>query len=321
VSSYAVASNGALVVARGSGSTALDLVVVDRAGKARSLVNEQRVFRWPRYSPDGRRIAVSAQTGANTGDLYIVRTAAGTTDAGTLERITSDSVSLESEWDPDGRSLVFSRRSRSGEPAHLERIAADGSGKPTLLLSRPSSMFEVAITPDHKTLIWREDASLTARDILSAPLDSLSVVHPIRNGAFDERGFSLSPDGKWLAFTSNEAGTSEIYICRLESNGAHWRVSRNGGSEPRWARTGELFYRNGDSVLVSRIGLAAEPTIGASSLVFTGQYVNAPFEPLWDVSPDARQFVMVREPLVAGGTQLVLLVNWIESWRAGRAGK
>ncbi len=314
VSSYGAARNGALVVARGSDAGTLDLVVVDRAGKSRPLLNEQRVFRWPRYSPDGRRIAVTVQTGANTGDLYIVRTDASQT----LERITSDSVSLESEWDPDGRNLVFSRRSRIGEPRRLERIAADGSGKPALLLTRPSSMYEAAITPDHKTLIWREDAAQTARDILSAPLDSLSVVRPIRNSAFDERGFSLSPDGKWLAFTSNEAGTNEIYLCRLESNGAHWRVSRNGGSEPRWARTGELFYRNGDSVLVSRIGLGAEPTIGVPSLVFTGQYTSAPFEPLWDVSPDARQFVMVREPLGAGGTQLVLMVNWIESWRAGR---
>jgi serine/threonine-protein kinase len=317
VSSYAAARNGALVVARGSDATTLNLVVVDRTGKARSLLNEQRVFRWPRYSPDGKRIAVTVQTGANTGDLYIVRTDAGQT----LERITSDSVSLESEWDPDGRSLVFSQRSRTGEPRRLERIAADGSGKPALLLTRPSSMYEAAITPDHKTLIWREDAPLTARDILSAPLDSPSVVHPIRNSAFDERGFSLAPDGKWLAFTSNEAGTSEIYICRMEANGAHWRVSRNGGSEPRWARTGELFYRNGDSVLVSRIGLAAEPTIGAPSLVFTGQYVSAPFEPLWDVSPDARQFVMVREPQGAGGTQLVLMVNWLDAWRARRGGK
>ena len=188
VSSYAAARNGALVVARGSDASTLKLVVVDRTGKARSLVNEQRVFRWPRYSPDGKRIAVTVQTGANTGDLYIVRTGAGPTDAGTLERITSDSVSLESEWDPDGLSLIFSRRSRTGNPRRLERTAADGSGKPALLLTRPSSMYEAAITPDHKTLIWREDAPLTARDILSAPLDSPSVVRPIRNSAFDERG-------------------------------------------------------------------------------------------------------------------------------------
>jgi len=112
-----------------------------------------------------------------------------------------------------------------------------------------------------------------------------------------------------------------VYICRVEPNGAHWRVSRRGGSEPRWARTGELFYRNGDSVFVSRVTLGTEPTIGTPSLVFTGQYTNAPFEPLWDVSPDARQFVMVREPPGAGGTQLVLMVNWIESWRAGRGSK
>jgi serine/threonine-protein kinase len=142
-------------------------------------------------------------------------------------------------------------------------------------------------------------------------------VRPIRNSAFDERGFALSPDGRWLAYTSNEAGTSDVYICRLEANGAHWRVS-HGGSEPRWARTGELFYRNGDSVLVSRVTLGTEPRIAAASLVFvfSGQYDAAPFEPLWDVSPDARQFVMVRDRSF-GGARLVLMLDWLEAWRRG----
>ena len=312
--SYAVADNGVLVAARAASTASRELVIVDRAGVARALVSETRNFRWPRFSPDGRRIAVSLSEGAATpADLYVVRADASGAGAGTIERITSDSATAEAEWDPDGRSLIFRHaRGRGG----ISRTAADGSGSPVVLLTRPNVVYETAITPDRKTIVWREDAPNTSRDILSAPLDSPTAVRPIRNTAFDERGFSLSPDGKWLAYTSNEAGTNEVYLCRIEANGAHWRVSRQGGSEPRWARTGELFYRNGDSVLVSRITLGAEPTIGAPVLLFRGQYDGAPFEPLWDVSPDAKQFVMVRNQSF-GGARLVLMLDWIDAWRRG----
>ena len=178
-------------------------------------------------------------------------------------------------------------------------------------------MFESAITPDRRTIVWREDAKRTTRDILMAPLDSPSVARPIRASAFDERGIALSPDGRWLAYTSNETGANEVYICRLEPNGVRWRVSRGGGSEPRWARTGELFYRKADSVFVTPIvTTASEPGIGPAKLLFTGKdSVAAPFEPLWDVSPDGQRFVFARD--APGSTlTLVVLVNWIDGWRA-----
>ena len=116
-----------------------------------------------------------------------------------------------------------------GGAGSILRAPADGETA-TALVSLPHPMYESALTPDGKTLVWREDAPGTGRDILSASLDSPTVVRPIRNSMADERGFSMSPDGKWLAYTSNESGTPQVYVCRLEPNGARWPVSPRGGS-------------------------------------------------------------------------------------------
>jgi Tol biopolymer transport system component len=313
VIAYAAARSGALVVQRSGAQRGLDLVLVDRFGRARPLVNERRAFRWPRFSPDGRKVAVTVAGGSPwlVGDLWT--TTVSPSEPGTLVRVTADSSSIEGEWDADGQHLVFVQL--SPPPLHLERISADGSGKPEVLRRRPNDIYESAITPDRHTLVWREDARETSRDIFFAPLDSPAVAHPVRNSAFDERGFSISPDGRWLAYTSNESGSDEVYLCRLESNGPHWPVSRNGGTEPRWARNGELFFRVGDSVFVTRVTLGAEPKIATPGLLFVGQrFTNAPFEPLWDVSPDGRQFVMTREP-EAANTRLVLMLDWLAAWQ------
>jgi Tol biopolymer transport system component len=316
VSAYAVARNGVLVVGHGVSASDRELVLVDRAGTARPLLTERRAYRWPRFSPEGRRIVVAVIDGP-LGDLWVVGANGGGADANTLTRVTADSMSVEPEWDPDGRSLIYVRR-RPGQPGYIARKAADGSGKPAAVIERPNPIFESAITPDRKTIVWREDARGAARDILMASLDSPSVARPVRTSAFDERGFTLSPDGRWLAFTSNETGTNEVYISRLEPNGASTRVSRSGGSEPRWVRTGELLYRNVDSVLVSRVTLGAEPTIGPPALLFTINGTSrAPYEPLWDASPDGQRFVMVRER-ADSRARLVLMVNWLERWRGQR---
>jgi serine/threonine-protein kinase len=231
--------------------------------------------------------------------------------------VTADSSSSEPSWNVDGQHLIFVRRPPDGSKwtAYLEQIAADGSGKPELLRRGPNAIYESAVTPDRRTLVWREDAPATSRDILSAPIDSPTVVHPIRNSAFDERGFALSPDGRWLVFTSNESGNDEVYLCRLEPNGAHWRVSRNGGSEPRWARNGEIFFRLGDSIFVTRAALSAEPKIETPTLLFVGDHdARAPFEPLWDASPDGRQFVFSRA-LGEKSVPFTLMLDWIPAWK------
>ena len=147
-----------------------------------------------------------------------------------------------------------------------------------------------------------------------ARLDSPSVITPLLTTPFDEKGFALSPDGKWLAYVSNETGSDEVYVRRLQQNSARWNVSQGGGKEARWARN-EIFYRTGDSVMAAPISLADEPVIGAPRLLFNGTFAVSGYEPLWDVSGDAQRFVFASNPNLSG-TPLGVIEHWTANWKA-----
>jgi serine/threonine-protein kinase len=316
---FAVARTGTLAYLTGSSAGGRDLVVTDRSGNARVLPIGKRFYRFPRFSPDGQQLAFHAEVrGTVAGDLWRY-----TFDGGALIRLTSDSVSGQPEWDPDGRSLVYIRRvagGRSGAALQLYRVSADGSEAPRPVLARPNSIYESRITPDHRMIVFREDAAggggAGNRDILMAPLDSPTAVRPLVATPFDEKGIALSPDGNWLAYVSNETGADEVYIRKLQDVSSRWPVSKGGGREPRWIRTGEVFFRKGDSVMVSRVDLGAEPRVTPPRLLFTGEYTFTGYEPLWDVSPDGQRFAFARASAAVADAPMALLLNWADHWKA-----
>jgi serine/threonine-protein kinase len=313
ISKFAVARNGTVAYLYGGVSIGRDLVVVDRAGVARDVPIGRRLYRYPRFSPDGRHLAMHVEVrGGMAGDLWRYAF-----DGDRLIRLTSDSSSAQPEWSPDGRSLIFVRRTRvdSTNVLALFRMPSDGSGSASQLLVRPQNIYESRLTPDGRTLVFREDLSGTNRDILTAPVDSPSAVRPLVATLFDEKGIAMSPDGKWLAYVSNETGENEVYIRRLQDVSARWPVSVNGGTEPRWAKSGEIFFRRGDSVFVAPVELGAEPRVTTPRAIFRGIYASNTFEPLWDVSPDGSRFVFVRN-IGSGSSPIGLLMNWTDHWRA-----
>ena len=303
ISRFTVSRNGTIAHLLGT-FLARRLLLVDRRGTTVHTLPEERMYRFPRFSPNGRDLAFHVEVrGGINGDIWRY-----TIDRGSSLRLITDSVSAQPEWDPDGQSLVYIH------PTGLRRVAADGSGQQSSVLKRPRGIFESHITPDRKTIVFREDASVSNRDILMATLDSPMVVTPLLTSSFDERGLALSPDGKWLAYVSNETGVDEVYLRRLQENSARWQVSSGGGREARWVRN-EIFYRNGDSVMVATVSLANEPSIGVPKLLFTGDYAAIAHEALWDVSPDGNRFAFVKHPNI-GGTQIGVLLNWTANWKA-----
>jgi len=303
ISRFAVSRTGTIAHLWGTPS-ARELVIVDRAGAVVRTLPDDRLYRFPRFSPDGRSLSFHIETrGGISGDIWRY-----SLDDGGLMRLTTDSVSGQPEWDPDGKSLVYLNRGA------LRRIAADGSTPSSPVLQRSNLIFESRITPDRRMIVFREDANAENRDIYVALLDSPDVVRPLLTTTFDEKGFALSPDGKWLAYVSNETGADEVYVRHLSVTSARWPVSRGGGREARWAGN-EIFYRVGDSTMVTSIALGAEPGIGSPRLLFVGSYASTAFEPLYDVSPDGRRFAFVQNR-DTGGTQIALLLNWTANWKA-----
>ncbi len=306
VVNFAASRSGSLLVLRFAGTSDRELILVGRDGRVTPAVPQRAAYRGPRYSPDGSRISALRSSG-NQGPLWLTDLTRGTGQwAG------SDSLVYAQQWTPDGRSLLTVTR-RAGRTS-ITSIAAEGGGTPTTLLEQTNPIYELAISPDGRTLVWREDAPTSGRDIRMASLDRPSESQPVRVSNWDERGIALSQDGKWLAFTSNESGGTEVLLCRLEPNGPRWVVTRGGGAEPRWGPNGELFYRNRDSVFVLRVSGSESPLIGKPSLVAVVPAITGLYEQLWDVRRDGQQFVVVRQ-LGAERREQFLVLNWEQRWR------
>ncbi len=308
ITAWAASQSGSLLVVRAAaGAVERELILVTRDGRSTLATTQRLPYRRPRYAPSGTQIA-SMRTPGVFGPLWVTDLTRGSGQwAG------GDSIAYSQQWTPDGRQLLTSIR--RGRQTQVVRSAAEGGGTPTTLFEHSNMIFEMEITPDGRTLVWREDAPSTGRDILMVPLDRPGEPVPVRVSKWDERGIALSRDGKWLAYTSNESGGNEVFLCRLEPNGPRWAVSQGGGAEPRWGANGELFYRKGDSVFVLRVTGTDVPIIGTPSLVAVVPAIKAPYEPLWDVRRDGQQFVMVRQAGAVVSEQLLVL-NWQDRWRS-----
>jgi serine/threonine-protein kinase len=186
------------------------------------------------------------------------------------------------------------------------------------------SIFEASITSDGRWLVFRANPRGGDGDILGLRLDQPgSSPVPLVDSRFQESMPTVSPDGRWIAYTSQETGRSELYVRPFpETNQGRWQVSSDGAVAPRWSRDGrELFFLtlNGDLMVASATGT---PTFaaGVPQRLFGGigtTYMNGLATPYYDVSPDGRRFLLMR---INGRTddteQLIIVDNWLDEVRA-----
>jgi len=182
----------------------------------------------------------------------------------------------------------------------------------------PDDQWAGDVTPDGRTLLFRSGGG--------GPLRSMRVL-PLRGGGgarapqsfladqFDNHSPSLSPDGHWVAYASNESGRLEVYVRPFPGPGGRWQVSLEGGTEPLWAPSGrELFYRNGNRMMVAAIAPLPTFTVGARRQLFEGNYLSDPVYRTYDVTRDGRSFVLVRSPKPTG--DFIVVLNWFDLLRA-----
>ena len=236
----AVSASGAVVYPRSGQESPRRLVLIGRSGSADPVPVEARLFSAPRYSPDGRRIAVGITDPTGARDVWVL-------DVGqrAWSRLTSDGISNRPVWTPDGRRLVYSSND------DLWWVAADGSGRPESLLVANGNRFAGSVTPDGRAVLFQELSS-DHTGIRRMAFDSAPAASLVIPGAFGESAPALSPDGKWLAYTSDETGQLEVYVRPYPGPGGKVSVSLDGGREPAWAPGGrELFFRTGDSLMAA----------------------------------------------------------------------
>ena len=298
---FAVSPTGALVYVPGGVDHAL--VVVDRSGNATPLTDERRGYRFPRFSPDGRRVAVTIDP-PDQGDssiwVYNVERGAGLP-------LTFQGHQLTPVWSLDGRRLVYS----SLRPdLDLYWRAADGTGEAHRLLEREYIQHPESWSPNGFLAFTEHHPDQD--DILVLSKDG--VVSPFLVTRFDERMPRFSPDGKWLAYVSDESGQDEVYVQPYPGPGRKILISIGGGRTPEWAADGrELVYRSAHQMMVVALEIGSTFDPGKPRPLFEDPYDKTQHGN-YDISPDGQRFVMIKR----SNTQFNLVFNWFEDLK--RAG-
>jgi serine/threonine-protein kinase len=300
LASAALSSGGTLFFQSG---TQLSRVVIAGAGGNRTvLLDEPREYGFPRLSPDGRQLALTVGT-ADHRDIWL-----RDLEAGTLTRLTTEGTTNERpEWSPDGTRVLY--RTDRGVRTSIWWSPADRSGEAAPLLSGPRlDVFEAVISPDGRHIVYQLDT--LGADLYYRAMSGDTTPRPVAAAASSiETMPRLSPDGRWLAFTTNESGRDEIVVQPFPGPGARVQVSSGGGSEPIWARDGRrLFYRGEGQVMAATVRadqsfrVVARDTLFADRFAFaTNPHAN------FDVMPDGMRFIFL-EPASEGS--MIVAANW-----------
>ena len=266
------------------------LIVVDRAGRTLREIPVNRAWT-PRFARDGRHVAYGAfGPGRETSDLWVTDL-----DAGTTRRLTDDDGDAnDPQWSSDGATVAYSSNAPGGKDVVIRPLAG---GTARVLAARNGTQFPSDWLRDGSALLVTEDAGPNHHDILVQPADG-SPAWPYAATPADETAARFSPDGHWVAYTSDESGRAEVYLDSYPRPGQRRMISSGGGVHPVWRGDGrELYYWRDGALVAVRLGAPVGETPPAPSLqtvLFRAPY-NVGVNTMYDVSPDGERFVIVRQ--------------------------
>lgn len=301
---FVVSQTGPLAFISGQAADESNLVWVDREGNAVPLDEEPRWYN-PNVclSPDGRRVVTEIY-----GDVWVLDL-----ERATETRLTFDGARMAT-WGPEGDKVIYAA-GRSGTQNIYWR-AADGTGQPEQLTEGDYVQAAPTFSLDRQALAFYEVNPQTNRDIWHMTQVGRGDAEPFLATPFDEFSPRFSPDGRWLAYTSSESGRPEVYVRPYPSGDGRWQISNAGGWEAVWARDGkEIFYRNGDSVMVVAIRSDGGFSAGKPRLLFKGEYLRGGWYPAYDVHPDGYRFIMIRPTSRSADSELRVVMDGLAMFR------
>jgi Tol biopolymer transport system component len=275
-------------------------VRVDRHGRRTLLTDERRGFRHPEISPDGRRVAVTVDPRPSQVWVYDLMRRSGIP-------LATQNHSLGPVWSPDGTRIAYS----SGLDIFWR--AADASGEPESLLAREGAQYATSWSPNGDLLIFDDGSTAVQNSSDIFVLTRQGSVRPLLATPYEERAGRLSPDGRWLAYHSDESGRLEVHVRPFPNVGAgKTTVSTGGGRRPVWSSNGrELFYASGSAIM--RVAVTVRGNTfhaGTPELLFSGPFDLATTD--FSVAPDSNHFVMVESDPNARPTLINIVLNWTE---------
>ncbi len=285
------------------------VLTVDRDGTSTVLLDEEMSYVAPALSPTGDRLAVGIQ--ATTGDIWLYEF-----ERQNLIRFTFDQADdMWPIWTPDGSRILFSSTRETNTPNLFWKLS-NGSGPAERLTTSDYAQFATCISPDGTFVVFDEYHDDTGWDIWTMPLQGDRTPELYLQTPFIEENGVLSPDGRWLCYSSDESGKSQVYVRAFPDTGGKWLVSIDGGDHPLWGPTGtEIFYLRAGTIMVTKVTtegpifLADRPDI-----LLDDELVFEPIFRPYTVSDDGLQFVVTtkRSDGNASRTQVTFVFNWFE---------
>jgi len=310
---------GILVYEQGATANDIQPVRVSRQGTVSPIDTAWHgPFNSFAVSPDGRRVAVGVGLEVGKLDIWIKQL-----DRGTFTRLTFGGMNRRPAWSPDGRTVAFIHD--TGTTSVVYQRAVDGSTPQHPLARLGRQVQEVTWSPDARWLVLRTDnGAAGAGDIIGVRTSGDTTPVPLVADQFTEIHPTISPDGHWIAYTSDESGTQEVYVRAFPATAAgRWQVSNGGGFQPRWSPDGrELYFGSGDRLMAAEIRAAKGFEVtGLRTVLSPAGFPTDRFHQTYDVLPGGQGLVFPRPwqtgPAAAAPT-VVEAENWLADVRARR---
>ncbi|HEY3123968.1 MAG TPA: protein kinase [Thermoanaerobaculia bacterium] len=280
-----------------------ELVWVDRKGVVSPLSDIRRPYLEVRLSPDGRRLAVSA--GLPDSDIWILDLTRGSWD-----RLISGGINYTPIWSSDGESLAFASN-RNG-PINTFWMPTDRSAPPERLTKADIWTSPLSWSPDGRTLLTEQQSATTGFDILLLSPNGERTLRPFLQTPANETRARFSPDGRWIAYQSDESGRSEVYVAAYPGPGGRSPVSIDGGTDPVWSRDGrELFFQCGGKMMATAVETRPSFRAGVPKPLFELTNLED-----YDVALDGKRFVMIRRQAEdTTPRSLAVVLGWFDDLR------
>ncbi len=307
---FAASQNGVLLYLARARAGISQLAWFDRTGARLGTLGAAANQGNPRISPDGKRVAldiIDPQTGNM--DIWTYEFSGGVG-----RRLTSHPA-LDSDpiWSPDGSRIVFFSL-RNGLP-DLYEVSSSGGGSEGGVVISQRTKYPTDWSPDGRSILYRVVDAKTNFELWTVSMDNEHKSDPFIKPVFGVSHGMFSPDGKWVAYSSNETGKWEIYVAPFPGPGGNWKVSTAGGSEPRWRRDGkELFYAAPDGSIMSadvKLGATFEANVAKPLFrVQRREHISSGDLFSYDVTPDGQRFLVNTDVGELASSPLTVVLGW-----------
>ncbi len=304
------AANGLLVYREDKRGTTR-VIVVDRSGtELQAIAEESNTWYYaPRLSPDGRRVVVTHyEPGSTGGGLWLHEL-----EANVESRLTfSEGDDNLAVWSPDGRHIAYSLTGGASGASSIFRIAAERSGQRQVVLTSATFVSADAWTPDGRRLVYYETGTQGGSSLWIRSLEGDPSPRRLGRERVMEWGGDLSPDGRWIAYSSDASRRWDVYVRALESSGGEVRVSSDGGFAARWSRDArELFYVDLNGRLMAVPVLSLDPPSFGSPIALFAARLEEASDRQYDVFPDGERFLLNRNSF-DDREPIVVVLGWAE---------